>query len=407
MRTQVGIVGAGPAGLFLSLLLQRAGIDCVVLEARSRDYVESRVRAGVLEQGTVDLMAGLGVDARLRRECMIDQALDIRFAGRLIHLNLPELTGGKLVHIYGQQEVVKDLIAARLASGGPLLFEAEVTRLEDVTGGKPTIHFTHDGKDETLTCDVIAGCDGFHGVCRPAIPADLLKTYDREFLFSWLGILSESPPLHEMTYANHDRGFALCSRRSPKIARLYLQCAPDDELAAWPDSRIWDELHIRLGDAGRTELVEGHIFQRNIAPVRSFVSAPMQYGRLFLAGDASHIVPPTGAKGLNLAVADVRVLSRALAEFFKSGATERLDRYSNTCLRRIWKVVRFSTYMTMLLHRAPDQNSVRPRDPACGARLHRKLARGRNGDRRELHRPAVRGGLTDGRAVRILLPKYC
>ncbi len=355
MRTQVGIVGAGPAGLFLALLLQRAGIDCVVLEAKSRDYVESRVRAGVLEQGTVDLMADLGVDARLRRECMIDEGLDIRFSGRLIHLNLPGLTGGKLVHIYGQQEVVKDLIAARLASGGALLFEAEVTRLDNLTGDKPTIHFKHDGKDQTLTCDVIAGCDGFHGVCRPAIPADLLKIYDREFPFSWLGILSESAPLTEMTYANHDRGFALCSRRSPKVARLYVQCPPDDDLADWPDSRIWDELHVRLGDPGRSELAEGRIFQRNIAPVRSFVSAPMRYGRLFLTGDASHIVPPTGAKGLNLAVADVRVLSRALTEFFGNGSAEQLDRYSDTCLRRIWKVVRYSTYMTMLLHRPPDQ----------------------------------------------------
>ncbi|CAN0103158.1 unnamed protein product, partial [Phaeothamnion confervicola] len=260
MRTQVGIVGAGPAGLFLSLLLQRAGIDCVVLEARSREYVESRVRAGVLEQGTVDLMADLGVDARLRRECMIDESLDIRFSGQLIHLDLPGLTGGKLVHIYGQQEVVKDLIAARLAARGALLFDAEVTRLDGLTGDKPAIHFKHDGKDQTLVCDVIAGCDGFHGVSRPAIPADILKIYDREFPFAWLGILSESPPLHEMTYANHDRGFALCSRRSPKVARLYVQCPPDDDLANWPDARIWDELHVRLGDSGRSELAEGRIF---------------------------------------------------------------------------------------------------------------------------------------------------
>jgi p-hydroxybenzoate 3-monooxygenase len=357
MRTQVGIVGAGPAGLFLSLLLQRAGIDCVVLESHSREYVESRVRAGVLEQGTVDLMADLGVDGRLRRECMIDKALDIRFAGRIVHIDLPTLTDGKLVHIYGQQEVVKDLIAARLAASGALWFDAEATRIDGLTSDKPTIHFRRDGKDETLTCDIVAGCDGFHGVCRPAIPAERLTTYDREFPFSWLGILSESPPLHEMTYANHDRGFALASRRSPKVARLYLQCAPDEELANWSDARIWDELHVRLGDPGKTELHEGKIFQRNIAPVRSFVSAPMNYGRMFLAGDASHIVPPTGAKGLNLAVADVRILSRALIDFFRGGATERLDRYSETCLRRIWKVVRFSTFMTMLLHRPTGQTN--------------------------------------------------
>lgn len=355
MRTQVGIIGAGPAGLFLSLLLQRAGIDCVVLESRSREYVESRVRAGVLEQGTVNLMAELGVDARLRRECMIDEGLDIRFSGKLIHLDLPELTGGKLVHIYGQQEVVKDLIAARIASGNALLFEAEATRIEGVNTGKPTIHFKHEGKDQTLTCDFVAGCDGFHGVGRPSIPASELKIYDREFPFSWLGVLSESPPLTEMTYCNHERGYALVSRRSTQIARLYVQCPNDDDLANWPDSRIWDELHLRIGDEARTELKEGRIFQKGITPCRSFVSAPMQHGRLFLAGDASHIVPPTGAKGLNLAVADVRVLSRGLIDFFKTGATQRLERYSEVCLRRIWKVVRFSTYMTMLLHRPPDQ----------------------------------------------------
>ena len=353
MRTQVGIVGAGPAGLFLSLLLQRAGIDCVILEARSRDYVESRVRAGVLEQGTVDLMAELGVDGRLRRECMIDEALDIRFAGGLIHLDLPGLTGGKLVHIYGQQEVVKDLIAARLAAGGALLFDAEATGLDDLTGDKPTIRFKHNGKDETLICDIVAGCDGFHGVCRAAIPDGVLTIYDREFPFGWLGIMSESPPIREMTYVNHDRGFALASRRSPHVSRLYVQCDLDDDIANWPDARIWDELHIRLGDAARTELHEGRIFQKGITPCRSFVSAPMRYGRMFLAGDACHIVPPTGAKGLNLAVADVRVLARALVEFFKTGAAERLERYSDICLKRIWKVVRYSTYMTTLLHRFP------------------------------------------------------
>ena len=354
MRTQVGIVGAGPAGLFLALLLQRAGIDCVVLEAKSREYVESRVRAGVLEQGTVDLMADLGVDARLRRECMIDAALDIRFSGKLIHLDLPGLSGGKLVHIYGQQEVVKDLIAARLASGGALLFEAEAAGIDGLDGDKPTIHFDHKGKAETLTCDIVAGCDGFHGICRAAIPAGALKIYDREFPFGWLGILSESPPLAEMTYANHDRGFALASRRSPHVSRLYVQCRPDDEVANWPDARIWDELHIRLGDAARAELKEGRILQKGITPCRSFVSAPMRHGRMVLAGDACHIVPPTGAKGLNLAVADVRVLSRALTEFF-NGKPDRLARYSDTCLKRVWKVVRYSTYMTTLLHRPPDQ----------------------------------------------------
>ena len=293
----------------------------MVLEAKSREYVESRVRAGVLEQGTVDLMAELGVDARLRRESMIDDALDIRFS-RQADPPRPArpARGGKLVHIYGQQEVVKDLIAANLAHGVPILFEAEATGLDGLTGEKPTIRFKHDGKDETLACDIVAGCDGFHGICRAAIPADLLKTYDRVFPYGWLGILSESPPLPDMTYANHDRGFALASRRSPHMSRLYVQCSLDDDVANWSDAQLWDELHIRLDDAARTEIKEGRILQRGITPCRSFVSAPMRYGRMFLAGDACHIVPPTGAKGLNLAVADVRVLSRALIEFFSGRA---------------------------------------------------------------------------------------
>jgi p-hydroxybenzoate 3-monooxygenase len=356
MRTQVGIIGAGPAGLFLSLLLQRAGVDCVVLESRSRDYVESRVRAGVLEQGTVALMDDLGVAERLHREGMPDPRLDIRFNGNIIHIDLPMLTPGRMVTVYGQQEIVKDLIAARLKRGGSILFETEAAGLSGLDTGKPVIHFKHAGKDETLVCDVIAGCDGFHGVCRPAIPESVLTIYDREFPFGWLGILSESKPFTEMSYANHERGFALASRRSPRLSRLYVQCTPDDDVADWPDARIWDELHTRLDDPTRTELEEGRILQKAIAPCRSFVSAPMQYGRCYLTGDAAHIVPPTGAKGLNLAVADIRVLSRALIEFFKTGATARLERYSQTCLKRIWKVVRYSTYMTTLLHRFPQQS---------------------------------------------------
>ena len=355
MRTQVGIVGAGPAGLFLSLLLHRAGVDCVVLEAKSRDYVESRVRAGVLEQGTVDLMDELGAGERLHREGMPDPRLDIRFSGGIIHIDLPVLTPGKIVTVYGQQEVVKDLIAARLNRGGAILFEAEATHIDGLDGKRPTIHFKregkNDGKHETLECDVVAGCDGFHGICRAAIPENLLTIYDRNLPFGWLGILAEAKPFPEMSYSNHERGFALASRRSPKLSRLYVQCSADEDLAGWPDRRIWDELHTRLYDKDGGELHEGPIVQRGVTPVRSYVAAPMRHGRMFLAGDAVHIVPPTGAKGLNLAVADVRVLSRALIEFFRTGATERLDRYSDTCLKRVWKVTRYSNYMTSLLHR--------------------------------------------------------
>jgi len=351
MRTQVGIVGAGPAGLFLSLLLQREGIDCVVLEARSRDYVESRVRAGVLEQGTVDLMDELGAGERLHRESMPDPRLDIRFSGGIIHIDLPVLTPGKIVTVYGQQEVVKDLIATRLARGGSILFEANAMGLSGLDGKQPTIHYRKDGRDATIECDIVAGCDGFHGICRGAVPEDALTVYDRIFPFGWLGIVSESPPFTEMSYSNHARGFALASRRSPRISRLYVQCAPDEDLALWPDRRIWDELHTRLYDKDGGELVEGPILQKGVTPVRAYVAAPMRHGRMFLAGDAVHIVPPTGAKGLNLAVADVRVLARALIEFFRTGATERLDRYSDTCLKRVWKGVRYSNYMTSLLHR--------------------------------------------------------
>lgn len=350
MRTKVGIVGAGPAGLFLALLLQRAGIDCMVLESRSRDYVESRVRAGVLEQGTVDLMEELGAADRLRRESMPDPLLDIRYNGGIIHIDLPKLTPGKIVTVYGQQEVVKDLIATGLSRGIPILFEAEATHLEGLTTDRPTIHFKHEGRAETLECDFVAGCDGFHGICRPAIPEHLLTVYDRIFPFGWLGILAETKPFPEMSYSNHERGFSLASRRSPKLARLYVQCAVDEDLAGWSDRRIWDELHLRLYDRGG-ELTEGPILQKGVTPCRAYVAAPMNYGRLFLAGDAVHIVPPTGAKGLNLAAADIRVLSRALIEFFRTGSSARLDRYSDTCLKRVWKGVRYSNYMTSLLHR--------------------------------------------------------
>jgi len=351
MRTQVGIVGAGPAGLLLSLLLQRAGVECVVLESRSRDYVESRVRAGVLEDGTVALIDDLGAGERLHREGMPDPRLDIRFHGGIIHIDLPLLTPGKMVTVYGQQEVVKDLIAARLSRGGAILFEAEATHIDGLDGKRPAIHFKYEGRADTLECDIVAGCDGFHGICRAAIPANLLTVNERNYPFGWLAILAEARPFPEMSYSNHERGFALASRRSPMLSRLYVQCAPDEDLDGWSDRRIWDELHARLYDKDGGELHEGPILQRAVVPLHSYVGAPMHYGRMFLAGDSAHIVPPTGAKGLNLAAADVRVLSRALIEFFRTGAQDRLDRYSETCLKRVWKIVRYSNYMTSLLHR--------------------------------------------------------
>ena len=351
MRTQVGIVGAGPAGLFLAHLLRRDGIDCAILESRSREYIEKRVRAGVLEQATVDLMHEVGAGERLKREGMPDPMLDMRFDGGTIHIDLKELTPGKIVTVYGQQEVVKDLIATWLKRGGTIEFETEALGLDGLYSERPTIRYRKNGGEDTIECDFIAGCDGFHGVSRPAIPDNALSIYDRVFPFGWLGIVSESRPFPEMTYANHARGFALASRRGPHIARLYVQCAVDEDLNLWPDARIWDELHVRLKDPNRTELAEGRILQKGVTPVRAYVTAPMQHGRLYLAGDAAHIVPPTGAKGLNLAAADVWVLARAFSEFFRTGSRKRLDRYSEVCLKRVWKAVRYSSYLTSLLHR--------------------------------------------------------
>jgi p-hydroxybenzoate 3-monooxygenase len=357
MRTQVGIVGAGPAGLFLSHLLHQRGIDCVVLEARSRDYAEGRVRAGVLERGTVATLRALGLGERMDREGMIDDALDIRFRGKTIHMGLTALTGSS-VTIYGQQEVVKDLIQARIATGQPLVFEAEATALEGLDGDRPVIRYRHDGREHTLACDFVAGCDGYHGVSRAAVPPGAITAYEQLYDFAWLGVLSRSPPIADMTYSNSDRGFALCSRRSMQVSRLYLQVGPEEDPDNWSDAQFWDELHARMFDESRSEIVEGAIFQRDVARLRAFVAAPMQYGRLLLAGDAVHITTPTGAKGLNLAVADVRVMARGLAEFYRTGSRAALDRYSEDCLARVWQTVGFSTRLTGLLHKLPEHTPV-------------------------------------------------
>jgi p-hydroxybenzoate 3-monooxygenase len=354
MRTQVGIVGAGPAGLMLSHLLHLAGIESIVVESRSRDYCEARIRAGLIEQWVIDLLIDNGVGERMKREGMFHDGIYLCFDRSLHHLDFRKLVG-KQVAIYGQQEIVKDLIARRLSDGGQILFEVQDTSVHDITSKNPKIRFRKDGKAHEIDCDFIGGCDGFHGVCREAIPADKRAMFERDYPFGWLGILSESPPpADELIYTYHERGFALYTMRSPTVSRLYLQCAPDEDIANWPDARIWDELQTRI--AGTSPLQEGTIMQKGVTPMRSFVCEPMQYGRLFLAGDASHIVPPTGAKGMNLAFADVRVLSRAFDVFYKSGSGDLLEAYSGTCLKRVWKAQRFSWWMTQMLHRYNFEN---------------------------------------------------
>jgi len=358
-RTQVGIIGAGPAGLMLSHLLARAGIDSVVLERRSRDYVEKRVRAGVLEQGTVNLMHETGVGERLAREGLVHRGVELRFEGKGHRIAFDELTGGSTITVYGQQEVVKDLIAARLAAGARLHFEVEDVSVHDVSSSTPRLRYTVNGESVELECDFIAGCDGFHGVSREAIPAEQLVRYEREYPFGWVGILaSVAPSSEELIYASHDRGFALHSMRSPTLTRLYVQCDRGDTVEDWPDDRIWEELHLRLATDDGFALTEGPIVEKGIAWMHSAVTEPMQYGRLFLAGDAAHIVPATGAKGLNLAVADVRVLAGALDTWYRSASPVALASYSDTCLRRVWRAQHFSYWMTTMLHRFPTDDAV-------------------------------------------------
>jgi p-hydroxybenzoate 3-monooxygenase len=331
MRTQVGIVGAGPAGLMLSHLLHRQGIESIVIESRTRTHCEERVRAGVLEQGTVDLLIETGLGDRLKREGLVHHGIELRFNRRRHRVDMFELTGGRAITVYGQQEVIKDLIKARLDAGGQVNFEAEAVSLHSLAGPRPSIHFRDNAQIREITCDFIAGCDGFHGVSRPSIPAGEVTLYEREYPFAWLGILAEArPSSKEVTYTNHERGFALLSMRSPALSRLYLQCRPDENLAEWSDQMIWQELHART-EAEGFALAEGPILQKGITPMRSFVVEPMQFGRLYLAGDAAHIVPPTGAKGMNLAIADVTVLARALAEFYKTGREQLLNSYSEAC----------------------------------------------------------------------------
>ena len=350
-RTRVGIVGAGPAGLMLAHLLHLAGVDTVVLERRSRDYVEKRVRAGVLEHPTVELLRETGMAARLDAQGLPHHGFSLRFDGVDHRVGLTDLTG-RTITVYGQQEVVKDLIAARLAAGLPLEFEVDDVAVHDLTTDRPRITYrAPDGAARELVCDLIAGCDGFHGVSRPSIPADAITIYERTYPYAWLGVLAKAPPSHEeLIYTYHERGFALHSMRSPDVTRLYLQVPPTEEIEAWPDTRIWDELGRRLSADGFT-LTSGPVMEKGVTPMRSFVAEPMRYGRLFLAGDAAHIVPPTGAKGMNLAIADVRTLARAVSAFVADGRTDLLDAYSETCLRRVWRVQHFSWWMTSMLHR--------------------------------------------------------
>ncbi|HVC44924.1 MAG TPA: 4-hydroxybenzoate 3-monooxygenase [Candidatus Binataceae bacterium] len=355
MRTQVGIVGAGPAGMMLARLLGREGVESVVVEARSREYVQERVRAGVLEQGTCDLLEASGVGARMRREGLVHRGIELRFGGARHRIDLSALTGGGTITIYPQGEVVKDLTDAHLAAGGQIYFSADAVSVHDFDRAAPLIRFRAAGTPHELRCDFIAGCDGFHGVCRASLPAGALTLYERVYPFGWLGILAAvAPSSDELIYAHHARGFALHSMRSPSLSRLYLQCAPDEPLDAWSDARIWDELETRLASGDGWSLKRGPIVQKGVTGMRSFVAEPMRHGRLLLAGDAAHIVPPTGAKGLNLAVADVRVMARAIAAYARGGGSELIDRYSATCLRRVWQVQRFAWWMTAMLHRFAD-----------------------------------------------------
>jgi p-hydroxybenzoate 3-monooxygenase len=354
MRAQIAIVGAGPAGLLLGQLLHRAEIDAIIVERRSADYVLARIRAGVLEQGTVDTLDEAGVATRVHAEGLVHHGIELCFGGGRHRIAFERLTTGRSVVVYGQTEVTRDLMDARAAAGLPTVYEADQVRIEGFDGDRAAVTFCKDGSEQRVDCDFIAGCDGFHGICRASVPPQSLRTYERVYPFGWLGLLTDTPPVaDELIYSSHERGFALCSMRSRSRSRYYVQCPADDEVDAWPDERFWDELASRIDPAAAATLVRGPSIEKSIAPLRSFVAEPMRFGRLFLAGDAAHIVPPTGAKGLNLAAADARYLARALAEFYR-GSESGIAHYSDRCLRRIWKAERFSWWMTSLLHRFPE-----------------------------------------------------
>ena len=354
MRVQVAIIGAGPAGLLLGALLHKAGVDAVIVEHRSADYVLGRIRAGVLEQTTVDLLDQAGVGERMHGEGLLHGGIELCFGGARHRIDLQTLTGGKHVMVYGQTEVTRDLMHAREADGLATVYEAQQVTPLDFDTSAPKVRYLKDGAEHHIECDFIAGCDGFHGVSRASVPADALQIFERVYPFGWLGMLSETPPVsHELIYSNHERGFALCSMRSTHRSRYYLQCAIDDKAAAWSDDAFWDELRRRLDPAAAEALVTGPSLEKSIAPLRSFVAEPLRFGRLFLAGDAAHIVPPTGAKGLNLAASDVGYLSRALAAFY-AGDNHGIEHYSEQCLRRIWKAERFSWWFTSLMHKFPE-----------------------------------------------------
>lgn len=358
MKTQVAIIGAGPAGLLLGQLLHKAGIDTVILERQTPDYVLGRIRAGVLEQGTADLLREAGAGARMDAEGLLHDGFELVLNGRRERIDLKALTGGKQVMVYGQTEVTRDLMQARAASGAMSVYEATDVKLHDVTSDKPYVTFTHQGERVRLDCDYIAGCDGFHGVARRSIPAERLSVFERVYPFGWLGLLSDTPPVsHELIYASSERGFSLCSQRSATRSRYYLQVGLDEKVEDWSDGRFWDELKRRIPEDVARQLVTGASLEKSIAPLRSFVVEPLQYGRLFLVGDAGHIVPPTGAKGLNLAASDVDALHRILVKVYADGRTDLLAQYSPIALRRIWKAERFSWWMTSMLHQFPDSDA--------------------------------------------------